>query len=127
MAERRVAYAPEYRRQMVELVRAGRTPGELAREFESRILTTHMGSLPRGEVLSDLLVRKDNEEEVDEARLAREIETAMQHVADRERLIAEVGCGFGIFAGDRFVAEDVVWAKLATLAEGAKLASARLW
>ena len=27
-------YAPEYRRQMVELVRAGRTPGELAREFE---------------------------------------------------------------------------------------------
>ncbi len=34
MAERRVAYAPEYRRQMVELVRAGRTPGELAREFE---------------------------------------------------------------------------------------------
>ena len=27
-------YAPEYRRQMVELVRSGRTPGELAREFE---------------------------------------------------------------------------------------------
>ena len=34
MAERRAAYAPDYRRQMVELVRAGRTPGELAREFE---------------------------------------------------------------------------------------------
>ena len=27
-------YAPEYRQQMVELVRTGRTPGELAREFE---------------------------------------------------------------------------------------------
>ena len=27
-------YAPEYRRQMVELVHAGRTPGELAREYE---------------------------------------------------------------------------------------------
>lgn len=26
-------YAPEYRRQMVELVRAGRNPAELAREF----------------------------------------------------------------------------------------------
>ena len=25
-------YAPEYRRQMIELVHAGRTPGELARE-----------------------------------------------------------------------------------------------
>ena len=34
MAERCPPYAPEYRRQMVELVRAGRTPGELAREFE---------------------------------------------------------------------------------------------
>ncbi len=27
-------YPPEFRRQMVELVRAGRTPEELAREFE---------------------------------------------------------------------------------------------
>ena len=27
-------YAPEYRRHIVELVRSGRTPGELAREFE---------------------------------------------------------------------------------------------
>ena len=34
MTERRAAYAPEYRRQIVELVRTGRTPGELAREFE---------------------------------------------------------------------------------------------
>ena len=33
MARRRASYAPEYRRRMVELVRAGRTPGELAREF----------------------------------------------------------------------------------------------
>ena len=33
MTERRAAYAPEYRRQMVELVRTGRTPGELAREW----------------------------------------------------------------------------------------------
>ncbi|MGD9878817.1 transposase [Reyranella sp.] len=27
-------YSPEFRRQMVELVRAGRTPEELSREFE---------------------------------------------------------------------------------------------
>ena len=27
-------YSPEYRERMVELVRAGRTPGSLAREFE---------------------------------------------------------------------------------------------
>jgi len=27
-------YAPEFRRQMIELVRAGRSPEELAKEFE---------------------------------------------------------------------------------------------
>lgn len=30
----RPAYPPEFRRQMVELVRSGRTPEELSREFE---------------------------------------------------------------------------------------------
>jgi hypothetical protein len=32
----RAAYPPEFRRQMVDLVRAGRSPEELAREFEPR-------------------------------------------------------------------------------------------
>lgn len=34
MAKTHPPYAPEFRRQMVELVRAGRTPDELSREFE---------------------------------------------------------------------------------------------
>jgi transposase len=34
MPRYRSAYPPEFRRQMVELVRSGRTPEELAREFE---------------------------------------------------------------------------------------------
>ena len=34
MGKTRPAYPPEFRRQMVELVRAGRSPEELAREFE---------------------------------------------------------------------------------------------
>jgi len=34
MPRTRPPYPPEFRRQMVELVRAGRTPRELAREFE---------------------------------------------------------------------------------------------
>jgi len=33
----RAAYPPEFRRQMVELVRAGRSPEELAREFEPTV------------------------------------------------------------------------------------------
>jgi transposase len=34
MSKHHQAYPPEFRQQMVELVRAGRTPEELAREFE---------------------------------------------------------------------------------------------
>src|SRR6202049_236249 len=34
MARKHSPYAPEFRRQMIELVRAGRTPEELAKEFE---------------------------------------------------------------------------------------------
>jgi transposase len=33
MANKQNRYAPEFRRQMVELARAGRTPAELSREF----------------------------------------------------------------------------------------------
>ena len=34
MAKTRLPYPPQFRRQMVELVHAGRTPEELAAEFE---------------------------------------------------------------------------------------------
>ena len=34
MAKSHVRYSPEYRRRMVELVRAGRSPDDLAKEFE---------------------------------------------------------------------------------------------
>ena len=34
MRKKRPQYAPEFRRQMVELVRAGRSPAELENEFE---------------------------------------------------------------------------------------------
>lgn len=34
MSKTRPPYPPEFRRQMVELVRSGRTPEELSREFE---------------------------------------------------------------------------------------------
>ena len=48
-------------------------------------------------------------------------------VGDRERVIAGTDCGFGTFASYEFIAEDVVWAKLKALSDGAKIASRRLW
>jgi 5-methyltetrahydropteroyltriglutamate--homocysteine methyltransferase len=48
-------------------------------------------------------------------------------VVGRENLIAGVDCGFGTFAGRMQVDSKIVWMKLASLAEGAKLASKQLW
>ncbi|MGK6325250.1 cobalamin-independent methionine synthase II family protein [Sphingomonas sp. DT-51] len=45
----------------------------------------------------------------------------------RDRVIAGTDCGFSTFAGFGAVDADIVYAKLATLAEGAARASERLW
>jgi 5-methyltetrahydropteroyltriglutamate--homocysteine methyltransferase len=50
------------------------------------------------------------------------------NLVGRERVIAGTDCGFATFAFvDNPVAPSVVWAKLAALAEGARIASDRLW
>lgn len=59
--------------------------------------------------------------------VAQRIEAVVDALGDKERVIAGVDCGFGTFVGWEWVAEDVVWAKLKTLTEGAALASSRLW
>jgi len=45
----------------------------------------------------------------------------------RENVIAGTDCGFGTWVGQAAVEPDIVWAKLASLAEGARLASRELW
>ena len=48
-------------------------------------------------------------------------------VVGRENLIAGVDCGFGTFAGRLQVDSKIVWMKLASLVEGARMASEQLW
>ena len=48
-------------------------------------------------------------------------------IVGRERVLAGTDCGFSTFAGFGAVDPDIVYAKLGSLAEGAALASARLW
>jgi 5-methyltetrahydropteroyltriglutamate--homocysteine methyltransferase len=59
--------------------------------------------------------------------VADRIGQAVDAVGDPSRVIASTDCGFGTFAGSEMVAPSVVWAKLAALAEGAALATERLW
>ena len=58
--------------------------------------------------------------------VAQRIETFARLVG-RERVIAGTDCGFSTFAGFGAVDPEIVYAKLKTLAEGAALASERLW
>jgi 5-methyltetrahydropteroyltriglutamate--homocysteine methyltransferase len=59
--------------------------------------------------------------------IAERIERVAEVVGDPKRVLAGTDCGFDTSAGQRRVAEDVVWAKLAALGEGARIASARLF
>jgi transposase len=82
MSERRFSYPPEFRHQMVELARAGRTPEELSREFEPTAQTirnwVRQADLDEGR-RSDGLTTKEREElgrlrrENRQLRLEREI------------------------------------------------------
>ncbi len=54
------------------------------RRSTDRILTTHVGSLPRDPVLSDLLIRHEAGEAVDRAELHQRSERAVHHVLHRQ-------------------------------------------
>ena len=57
-----------------------------------RILTTHVGSLPRNEKLSDLLVRQEGGEAFDAKEMAAEMDKAVAHVVGKQ---AEAGIDIG--------------------------------
>jgi 5-methyltetrahydropteroyltriglutamate--homocysteine methyltransferase len=58
--------------------------------------------------------------------VADRIERIVTAVGEPQRIIAGTDCGFETAAGSKMVVEDVVWAKLKSLAEGAAIASHRL-
>jgi len=58
--------------------------------------------------------------------VADRLERVAAAVGDPHRVIGGTDCGFDTSAGMGRVAEDVVWAKLKSLAEGARIASERL-
>jgi 5-methyltetrahydropteroyltriglutamate--homocysteine methyltransferase len=54
----------------------------------------------------------------------------IQRYADlvgRDRVMAGVDCGFSVHVGMQGIDPDVAWGKLAALAEGAAIATDRLW
>ena len=48
-------------------------------------------------------------------------------IVGRERVIAGTDCGFATFGRSNLVEPEIAWAKIKSMAEGARLASAQLW
>ncbi len=59
--------------------------------------------------------------------VADRLELAARALGDPTRILAGTDCGFETSSGVSFVAEDVAWAKLASLREGAAIASRKLF
>jgi len=49
-----------------------------------RILVTHVGSLPRSNELSDLLVKREEGQPIDTTQLSRAMDTAVRHVVEKQ-------------------------------------------
>ncbi len=75
MPKTRPPYAPEFRRQIIELVRAGRTPQELAREFE-----------PSAQVIRNWVAEADRQESRPPSRAAAPTVEAGLTAGEREEL-----------------------------------------
>src|SRR5579885_1729556 len=55
---------------------------------QDRILTTHVGSLPRSETLSEMLIQREEGAPVDPRRLAAEMDLAVREIVEKQ---AEAG------------------------------------
>jgi 5-methyltetrahydropteroyltriglutamate--homocysteine methyltransferase len=64
---------------------------------------------------------------VEHPRLVAQRLLTFADIVGRERVIAGSDCGFSTFAGFGAVDEDIVYAKLAAMAEGAAIATELLW
>jgi len=111
----------------------------------ARILTTHTGSLPRPARIVELMAadwngvkRPDDRiiipdvidsttKVIKHPELVADRIVQYANIVGRERVMAGVDCGFGTFAGRVQVDSKIVWMKLASLTEGARLASRQLW
>jgi len=64
---------------------------------------------------------------IEHPRLVAQRITRFADIVGRERIMAGTDCGFSTFAGFGAVDEDIVYAKLGAMVEGAAIASKTLW
>jgi 5-methyltetrahydropteroyltriglutamate--homocysteine methyltransferase len=83
-------------------------------------------AIPEDKVLVPGVVESTNNFIEHPELVAQRLET-FAHIVGRERVLAGSDCGFGTFAGFGAVHPQITFGKLRALAEGAAIASGRLW
>jgi 5-methyltetrahydropteroyltriglutamate--homocysteine methyltransferase len=82
--------------------------------------------IPDGKILCPGVIEPQSNYIEHPELVAQRIERYANRVG-RERVMAGVDCGFSIHVGMQGIDPDVVWGKLASLAQGAEIATRRLW
>ena len=82
--------------------------------------------LPEGKVLIPGVIESMSNR-IEHPELVAERIVRLAKIVGRENVIAGSDCGFGTFVGVALVEPAIAWAKLASLAEGARRASDELW
>jgi 5-methyltetrahydropteroyltriglutamate--homocysteine methyltransferase len=81
---------------------------------------------PEGKVLAPGLIEPQSSY-IEHPELIAERLARYAHLVGRENVIGGVDCGFSVHVGSGGLDPEVVWAKLAALAEGARIASRQFW
>lgn len=82
--------------------------------------------LPEGKILIPGVIESKSNF-IEHPELVAQRISRYANLVGHENVIAGSDCGFGTWVGQAAVDPDVVWAKMATMAEGARLASGSFW
>jgi 5-methyltetrahydropteroyltriglutamate--homocysteine methyltransferase len=82
--------------------------------------------LPEGKILIPGVIESMSNR-IEHPELVAQRLVNFARLVGRENIIGGSDCGFGTFVGVALVEPEIAWAKLQSLAEGARLASGELW
>ncbi|MCH7656499.1 MAG: hypothetical protein IIC95_11055 [Chloroflexi bacterium] len=87
----------------------------------------HDHDIPLAKIVGAVMRAKPSAVSFEHPELVAQRIATFAGIVGRERVLAGVDCGFGTFAGYGKMDPDICYAKLRVLAEGAAIASSRLW
>jgi 5-methyltetrahydropteroyltriglutamate--homocysteine methyltransferase len=97
-----------------------------AHEWEVWSAAAKQGKIPDDKVLAPGVLDSVNNF-IEHPRLVAQRLLTYANIVGRERVMAATDCGFGTFAGFGAIHPPICYAKLASMAEGAEIASKELW